>query len=335
MTSLNALKAKEEKIITKFIKEECCIERVSKGAIELVRLLLSIKQAHPKINYNDNVFFPAARMQGMTRKYQEIRDTCCIRLECASAEAGRCDKIINWTQTFNDLFIDLAQERIRWEKKARKQRDAASKYKFEFFPGADETQYKKTETSNRFYHPAQNIPRGEKAILYHGCYDFDMVAAYPNIFYKLVLKDESHPMLDLCIRDTDHFLQLIIDHEAYAWDVRNLRDVSDRDRAKMMRSKLFHPPKHGKAQKVGVKWFDDLQQFIHEKIEDCVGKDQAHLFASAVEAELIERAFHVVGWDKICLRMHDGFIAMDIDNVDDVVGMLEWATGYRWKVDKF
>jgi hypothetical protein len=319
--------------IKDFIRNNSEVSRVSDGMVELVEAFLEIKQSNPRIKKKDDIFFPADKMQSFSRNYQAIRSICCVTLNCGSSFSGKCDRIINWTSEFNELFISLAEQRIAWEYKNIRLNSKKQKFNFQFIPGAWIHNYKKTETSNRYYHPCQNLTREEAAVIYKGCLDFDMVSAFPSIFCKVVMEDETHPMLDLCMRDPEHFLQLIIDHDAFTEDVRNSED-SPRDKAKAMRSKLFHPPANGRPWKVGVIWYDNLQRFIIRKLSDKVGIDKAHLFFTAVEQEVLEQAMECVGYKNVVRRMHDGFNAINIDNAQDALASIEEATGYKWKVNR-
>ena len=331
MTSPACLAHSRHQRIKSFLKDNCNVSRATDGMVELVEVFLSIKQSHPRIKQKDNIFYPAQKMHDKTQKhYQQIRNACCVMLHCASAEAGRCDKIVNWTPPFNELFIELAEQRIAWEYKHVKLNEKKQKFSFQFVPGAWIHNYHKTDSSNRYYHPCQNISREEAAVIYKGCIDFDMVAAFPSIFCKVVLDEETHPMLDLCMRDPEHFLQLIIDHDAFTQDVRE-SDKSPREKAKDMRSKLFHPPANGRPWPVGVIWYDNLQKFIIRKLGDKVGIEKAHLFFTAVEQEVLEQAMQFVGYRNVVRRMHDGFNAINIDDPHDVLASIEEATGYRWK----
>ena len=325
--------------IDAFLREQCKVQRITAGMRKLVEHFIIIKQHFPKIETKPGSpevsCIPANRMQQLCRNYEPIRNAVCIMLPCASKDAKRCNRIIGWTEAFNDFIIELWSEQLKWEMKQRQARKALNRVEFHFMPGADLSRYSKTEKSNRHYFWAQNIKRDDKSKLYgpHGCIDFDLVAAHFYIFcMELMQSGEGHPMIDLFLRDPDHFHQLIIDHEAMPYAIRTDSSLTPQQKAKASRNALMMPPNNGTPQPVGVKWYDELRAFVHARLKECcIEGETPHQLLTAIEARILQQAFDAIGREKVCLNMHDGFIAMGVEDIEAAVQMLQEATGYKWK----
>ena len=322
-------------LIDTFLKSHCSAKRSSQSQRELVLQWLSIKFQHMQIEPEDQVFFPADKQERLCqRNYKSIRDAVAIMKNYSNHAEGVCDLITGWTDEFDQLFISILNSRIKLEKKQCKQKSKQQKFQFLLIPGADESNYRKTERSNRLYHPAQNLTREQKSSIYAGMLDFDIVSCFPQIFKQHVLgPGVTHPMLDLMLDHPDTFLQLIQDSNAYTNDVRS-SGMDGRSKAKRMRSRLFHPPAEGRLRRINVRWYDDLADWIQDRLTEVTEKGMEHLFFTAVEQVIIDTAMDVIGRKRVRLRMHDGFIASEIEDADEVLRMLESSTGFRWKCNQ-
>lgn len=330
------LASSRQAIIDEFLREHCNVQRVTAGMRSLVEQFIDIKHHFPQIKREVQVScISTKRMQSLCRNYQAIRDAVCVIIHCASKDAKRCDRIINWTEAFNDAVTELWRMQVAWEMKQKQQRKAMNRVEFQFLPGADLSKYHQSDKSNRHYFWAQNISGQDKAKIYGamGCIDFDLVAAHFYIFCREVMRSgEGHPMIDLFLRDPDHFHQLIIDHDAMPWDIRTDSSLTPQEKAKMSRNALMMPPNKGRAEPVKVAWYDSLRSFVHAKLhERCIDGETPHQLLTAIEARILQQAFDTIGHEKVCLGMHDGFIAMGVEDIEATVQKLQEATGYRWK----
>jgi len=326
-----------------FLQAHCpTIKRIGGGHMALMQSLWQTYRGHISIDLDQEVFMPAKEMQALTRDYAIIRDSVCIMKGYHNKEAGLCDLIIGWTAAFSDAMLPILKEEfaLRLSKNSTDAEDLSlyvvikdygNRYQHNItaFPGADAMNYTKSDKTHRLHHPDQNIPKDMKRLLFKGCTDYDIQACFPNIYKKNVLGGKEFGPIDLMINRPDEFLNMIIEDDAFTHLLRIDTVKSPRQKAKIMRSRLFHPPATGKLPRTGCEWYDELGDVIAGLLKQS-GIDKPHLYFTMIEQEIIERAFDAFGRDDILLRMHDGFIAYGTAEVFDKLHALEQATGYKW-----
>ena len=296
-----------------------------------MELLYNTYRSHTKIGMDDEVFVPSATMQSLTRDYVSIRNAVCVMKGYSNFADGTCDLIVGWTPAASDAMFCIMQEEFKsrflsWN---RSREDQSLYLVIKEFPGACPMNYTSSDKTHRLHHRDQNIPKVMKRLLFKGCTDYDIQACFPNIFRKNILKDKNWEMIDLMIDRPDEFLQLIIDADAFTHLIRIDTKQSARQKAKVMRSRLFHPPAKGTLPRTGCDWYDDLGDIIAMHLRQS-GIEKPHLYFTMIEQEIIECAFDAFGRDDILLRMHDGFIAWGTDDIVDKLQRLHAATGYKW-----
>lgn len=301
-----------------------------------MELLYKTYRSHTKIGIDDEVFIQAAEMQDCTQQYAIIRDACCVMKGYHNRDAGICDLIIGWSTAFSDAMFIIMQEEFKsrflsWN---RSRGDQSLYILNKDFPGVSPMNYTASDKTHRLHHRDQNIPKTMKRLLFKGCTDYDIQACFPNIFRKNILKGKSCDMIDFMIDRPDEFLQLIIDADAFTHLLRIDTKQSSRQKAKVMRSRLFHPPAKGPLPRTGCSWYDDLGDIIGAWLHES-GIEKPHLYFTMIEQEIIECAFDAFGRDDILLRMHDGFIAWGTDDIVDKLRRLESATGYKWTAELY
>lgn len=308
------------------------IKRIGRGHIALMELLYTTYRSRPKIGPDDEVFIQAGQMQDCTKQYAIIRAACCVMKGYHNKEAGTCDLIIGWSVPFSDAMFCILQSefRARFSARSRDREEGLSLYvSLNAFPGASPINYTASDKTHRLHHRDQCIPKVMKRLLFKGCTDYDIQACFPSIFRTHVLAGTKWEVIDSMIDRPDAFLQAVIDSDAFTHLLRIDTQQSPRQKAKTMRSRLFHPPAKGALPRTGCAWYDDLGDIIAEHLRRS-GIEKPHLYFTMIEQEIIECAFDAFGRDDILLRMHDGFIAWGTDDVPDRLQRLGAATGYKW-----
>jgi hypothetical protein len=316
--------------------------------IALMELFIAFKKRNIKIGEDDEVFIPTRSMQELVRDYAPFRDACLKMKGYHSRGAGVCDRVIGYTDAFDDLFIRLILEQKKRmsggsplqsvvTKEFPKSANNYDDHNYELIgnlePGADMSHYHQTEKSERYYIWIQNIPRVHKRIIYGGHTDFDIRACHPTIFWKEIMRGWSdNDDLRLMIEDPDAFLDKVIAWGVYHKLYPRNPVVDERDAAKVCRSRLFFIDENTRFKKSRIAWYDELQVLILSELQ-AAGISNAHQYFARMERKIIEQAIGHLGEASIALLIHDGMIVKGITDLDRVVAELEAVTHYTWKAE--
>jgi hypothetical protein len=312
-----------KELLCGFLRSECGIQRIRSGQLDLIKRLQEMYRGG--WGSADEQFIRTSEAQRLTNRYREILNASCRFRGYSNRLEGVCDRVVGWREPFIDLSIKC------WEEQFREMRRGDSSW---LRPGANPNNYIQTDKSCRYYARVQNMPRAIKERVFRGCIDADMVNCHAQLFWRHILKGEFWGNRDMqqCIEEPEAFLGRISDSGAWTEEVCLAEDCP-RKRSKRMRSKLFNPPKGGKPNPVGVKWYDDLTQWILERLESA-GVDNCHKYFTAIEQERLGVAWDAVGRDTVVSNMHDGFI-MDCPGpevtTEALEEILQSATGMPWR----
>ena len=314
--------------IRKFLQEQCGITRIASGQEEIIIIFYNLWMDARKIDSDKEIFVPSTRLKKLSkRKYQIIRDACCVMKGYSSHLEAKCNLIVGWTASFDALCFAILKHLVS------KGREGEEHYTGTIrnltIPGADTSEYMHTENSQyRWYHNLQNLDKEQKAIVFDGSHDFDIQACFPSIFHNNCSFWDRPEEYDTMIEEPELFLQKIIDDDCFTYKIRT-KDLTPRQKAKCMRSRLFNPPRVGKLQRTGIQWYDNLADWILETLQQNQVFD-AHNWFTQKEQEYVEKAFQVIGHDNIRLRMHDGFISKPVDCIDTTLQRLKEVTNLNW-----
>lgn len=299
-----------------------------------MELFIQFKKNNSEIELHQEVFIPSSLMRKYVRDYAPFREACFLMKGYHNHKTGTCDLIVGYTDAFEELFINILKSHISSNRLylATKEQDRSLIGNLSPLPH----EYSKGENSMRLYHWCQNLPRETKKIVYSGALDFDIVNCFPNIFWKEVLRGESsNDDMRMMIFDSEAFLGRLVDDEIYdklyPKKKKTKRTANPRKAAKVVRSRLFHPPSSGRPpRRSGVQWYDNLSDYIINKLKEN-GIYDPHLFFTSIERGIIESAFDIAGRENVILRMHDGFIALPTTTT--TIQQLEERTNYKWTVE--
>lgn len=303
-----------------YLREKSNVQRINDKLIKLLWLFIEVKIVDLMDKKTTDVFVPCnVSKQFSKRLYTQIRDSACYVSSSWSIEDKRCKRITAWKEEFNDLFTLILQTLFK----------SKSSFKINVNPGAEESNYFKTEGSARLYHFMQNMPREMKKKVFGPEYtDLDVVSCFPNIFNKEIVRDrEKNPDFELMISNPKAFLQKI--EETNAWDSQMKNGIEIKN-AKVMRSKLFSGRR---LNKIGVAWYDALAKWIQDILEEEGLKNTAavHMFFTTIERAIIEKAEEIIGKDNVVLYMHDGLIVKNCEGLKEIVEQIVESTGFEWK----
>ena len=308
------------------------VKRISKGMIQLMELFIQFKKRNVKIGKDDEVFIPVNEMKKLCHhNYISFREACFKMKGFHSRLEGKCDRITGYTDAFDALFINLIiLNRLSWYTKELDNKNHNSELIGTVSPGADPMNYTQTSTSARHYIWLQNLSREDKSQIYSGLHDIDIVGCFPNIFFNEMLKGVSNNQhMNLMVKHPDDFLQFCIGDNIYK-KLYPQGTLIGRDAAKVVRSRLFHPPKSGRRpRRSGVEWYDTLSDYIYDVLKGA-GISDPHLYFTSIEQRVIDLAIKGMGEQHVVLRIHDGFIAKDITDADNLLDCLQSITGYKW-----
>ena len=322
-------------LIKQFLKAEVqTMKRIKQGAVDLVWTYLMLCHSHGLvIRPDDEVYLPSAQAAEMSTFYIDIREACCKMKGYHNRLEGTCDRITGWTDGLSNLYLNCLKTQLLIDKSLQLSlplKEKRNDYHINLTPGADKSMYKHNgQTSARYYIGLQNLRRNIKSEIYEGCVDLDIVACFPQIFYKEVLKydREANKYFNIMIDAPKFFLQMLEDDgvtTALGCD------------AKAARSRLFHPSQtvnsdgsRRQNRRSGIDWYDELAHFIVEQLRDH-GVENEHLFFTGHEQRIVEAAFDEIGRENVVLRMHDGAICKDLVELEMLCKLLEIKTGYAW-----
>lgn len=307
------------------------VKRVSKRMVELMELFIQFKKRNPKINVDDEVWIPSATMQKLVDNYIPFRQACFKMKGYSNHLGGKCDLVTGYTDAFDALFINLITlNRLYLPIKELDNPDHNYELIGTTSPGAHTMNYKQTPTSARHYIWLQNLSREDKSQIYAGMHDIDIVGCFPNIFFNEMLKGFSNNhYMNLMVKHPEDFLQFCIGDDVYGKLYPRGRETG-RDAAKVVRSRLFHPPKSGRRpRRSGVEWYDTLSDYIIDVLKSA-GVSNPHLYFTSIEQRVIDIAIRGMGEEHVVLRMHDGFIVKDITDAENLLACLQSITGYKW-----
>ena len=325
-------------LIKNFLKTYVpAIKRIGSGHLALMELFLKFKRNNISIPLDVERFIPSSEMQDITISYPVIREACLIMKGYSNRMSHKCDRIIGYTEQFDQLFLDV----LNYEFKLRKQstsNKAVIGYLYktaqtllgDLYPGWSTENYTKTENSERYYIWLQNLKKEHKQVIYSGLTDLGITAAFPNIFVKEICGGKYiNEDMQLMIESPEEFLNKCIVDDIYnkLYPYKGMAP-NDRNSAKKVRSRLFHPSAK-KGRLSGVDWYDKLQGAILQKLNES-GISNAHMFFTNRELAIVNVAAGVIGESNIVLRMHDGFIC-DVTLNDELLNALQCETGYAWK----
>jgi hypothetical protein len=320
----------KKKLVVEFLHNNCGIVRIRGGQVDLINKLVNLYKT--SWNSPEALYISSSEAQRMTNKYRDILDASCYFKGYSSRLEGVCDRIIGWREEFVNFCIRSWEEDFKMMR-AKAKADSALWLR----PGSDKANYTQTDKSCRYYAKVQNMPRKVKEGVYKGCIDADMVNCHAQLFWRHILKGDYQGNQDMqqCIESPEAFLGRISDSNAWSKEVIR-QEECPRKRSKRMRSKLFNPPNQGKPRPVGCDWYDNLAQWILERLESA-GIDNCHKYFTAIEQECLADAMGAVGNDNVVVNMHDGFILDSPQEVTptEVEKILNLATGMPWKCVRY
>jgi len=323
--------------------------RITKNKIALVEeVFLPLIHKHLHIDIDAEIFIPSEVMRSYVREYGIIRDACFVMKGYHNRQSGLCDRIIGYTPKFEALYFSILKNLAAIQlKNIKKKNNNSSSNRLSLvnnafvpnlFPGACFDQYTTSDKSARLYHGAQNLPRHIKSVIYENCYDIDIINCHASIFYNELINNRQYVVnndFKEMMEQPEKFLQRIIKsgvhHKIWLSFKRRMKS-NDRSKAKFARSRLFYPPASGrKPRKTGIKWYDDLQQYILDIFRQ-EGIDNPHLWLTKHEQQIINKAIETLGKDKIALLMHDGMIVFEVSDYQETLDELHKETGYMWSI---
>ena len=302
-------------------------KRLGKGIKSIFQLYVDYQMNNNKIDPERGLFIPSALLRSISwRHYQTIRESTCVMKGFSSHTEGICDLIVNWTDIFRLAIINVTKNHVIFNSRGRIiNKDIV-------LPAADLANYSQSLNSGRYYHPMQNLSRVHRGMLFKGCDDIDIKAAWPSIFLSSIQSfiinniDYTIPLTALMpllnrLTNNDKLLQDIIDADIYLHKARN---ESPRDRAKAIRSRLFN---HKVNENTGIikpnrrlncEWYDELANAIYVALI-IMGVKDSHLYFSTIEQNIIAETIDVIGKNAVLLNMHDGLILKPNTITQDVM----------------
>ena len=293
------------------------LKRLGKGIKEVIDLYFQKKLLYSSIKADDQVFIPSKILNQHSKKhYKRIRDSMCQMKGFSSHITGTCDLIVGWKPRFSDVVIKILKRHAIFKSGSVRNRKF-----YNDLPGADWTKYAQVSTSGRYYISYQNLSKEYRNILFKGCDDIDIKACYPSIFLSELQSyiyynnlqtwylTELRPLLTR-LDNSDTLLAEIERADIY---VHGSVELMPRERAKMLRSRLFNHKVNkrtgmiGPNRHVGCDWYDQLSDTIYDTLL-MLNIDNSHLFFSTKEQIIIQKAVDVVVRENVLLNMHDGLI---------------------------
>lgn len=285
------------------------IKKITPNVIEFVHHLLELWLKRSWLNYDNPYIQNQPQFQKIYRNFEIIREYCVKMKGYNNYMQNQADKMIGWKQPLEELGMEWIKTQTYYVN-GKVNRDCR------YVLGADRSNYKTASEESRSFDATVNTEKRIKNIIFEGCYDIDMVAAHPNIFALHVIPMEwqydlhlHQPDMALMIDNPEAFLQKIIDSDIKHYEIDRDQTLTPRQKAKMLRSRLFNPQKEGELSplpNLNCQWYNELAQWIHNVYLNASISNPNRVLVKW-ERHYIDTFLERVETASVLLLEHDGF----------------------------
>lgn len=276
------------------------IKKITSNLINFVHHLLNLWVRRSELSHEHYYVQNSTHFQTIYRNYEIVREYCVQMKGFSNYIQNEADLMVGWKNNFVQfakLWIIETQSYLQTGNNCI------------YALGADRTKYQKN-TKGRCYDWRINIKKNIRKLLFEDCYDIDIAAAHPNIFYYDVLMGaRNHPNMDMMIHQPAKFLNKITKSNIHHFEIKYSNETPQK-KAKQFRSRLFYPMKDGQLKRLnrtGCKWYDDLGEFIFQVYKMRNIKNPEDIL-TGLERKYIDGFINKINKNDVLLLCHDGFI---------------------------